>query len=269
MASIFSPIIAVLSVTELGPIISTFLIIIGCFLIIKSPQKNKSNQKSFNNKIDVKIDQKFMENISEINSNKTKIIFGICGTSCSGKTTLANVIVNSLKQSGLNIVIISQDWFYKGGNENTNYDEPEALDFKLMIELINSLMKGNIVDFPQYDFKTHKRATETIKIEPANIIIIEGILIFSEPKLLDLFTYKVFIETDSEVCLLRRLNRDVEERGRSIKEVAGRYLRDVKPSNDKYVNPSRKHANIMINNSEDGLFIGADFLISHILCKIK
>ncbi len=203
----------------------------------------------------------------------TPYIIGISGSSCSGKTTVSTKILEIIKSTlgelNGNICLISQDSYYRGGDQNTNYDTPEALEFSLMYEHLQKIILGNTVDIPIYDFSTHSRKKETHALEPAKIIIIEGILIFTQEKIRDLCNLKVFVEADDTICYTRRLKRDVKERGRTFEEVEQRYIDHVVPCFNNFIKPSRYHANIILVNNTHGMFVGLDILLDHIEKKIN
>jgi len=188
-------------------------------------------------------------------------IIGVCGASCSGKTRTVNSILKSLKE---NAVVISQDSYYFSGNSNTNYDIPQSIDFDLLISHVKELLQGRSINSPIYDFSTHSRLKQSKKINPCKIIILEGILIFTQKELLDLINLKVFISAYSELSFSRRLKRDVEERGRTIQEVTTRYFKDVLPSTKQYVEPSENFSDIVLKNNTNQNFIGLQILLDHI-----
>ena len=189
-------------------------------------------------------------------------IIGICGASCSGKTTVSKEIMKRYKND--DILMISQDNYYFGGSEDTNYDIPSAIDFEKLIQDVSELAQDKSIEMPQYDFKTHQRLNETINVQPKKYILVEGILIFSRKELRDLFDLKVYILTYGELCYYRRLKRDVEERGRTVKEVSERYFRDVLPSSKTYVEPMIQFSDIALINNTDWKFIGLDILMDHL-----
>jgi len=196
----------------------------------------------------------------------------VCGGTCSGKTTVCKKILEHIitilgAHEGV-VVICSQDSYYMGGNSQTNYDVPKAIDFDAMYDNIVKLQNGQVIDEPVYNFSTHSREDETKKMGPAKIIIIEGILTLSQPKIRALCDLKVFVEADEVVCYTRRLKRDIEERGRTFEEVESRYLDHVVPSFRDFINPSRYHANISLINNTHGSFVGLDILLDHIEKKI-
>jgi uridine kinase len=196
-------------------------------------------------------------------------VIGISGGSGSGKTYISNIIIKTIYEmfpdTGINDVsIINQDSYYFGGDDKTNYDIPTAIDFDLLKRNLEKLISGYSIDNPLYDFNCHKRKRETKRIYPTKIIIVEGILIFTEEKLRKLFDLKVFVSADAPTQIFRRIDRDTRERGRTITEVSERYHRDVWPSYKKYVLPSAKYADLLINNFSNS-YIGHQVLLNHIV----
>jgi uridine kinase len=188
-------------------------------------------------------------------------VIGVCGQSCSGKTKAVNSIRESLSTFA---TVISQDSYYFPGHAETNFDVPQSIDFDLMISHIKMLIAGIEVEAPIYDFTTHCRSSTTKKLLPAKVLLVEGILIFTQKELRDLMDLKVFISAYSELAFSRRLKRDVEERGRTISEVTERYFRDVLPSSKCFVEPSESWADIVLKNNIQDRFIGLKILIDHI-----
>ena len=186
-------------------------------------------------------------------------VVGICGQTCAGKGKLVKGITDNVKD----VTVIHQDSYYFTGNENSNYDIPESIDFSLLNSHIKSLLNGDAVNCPIYCFKTHSRLNETREVKPCKILIIEGILIFTQKELLDLINLKIYISTYPELAFSRRLKRDVEERGRTISEVTERYFKDVLPSTKKYVEPSENFADIIIPNN-DSTFLGLGVLVGYL-----
>lgn len=178
------------------------------------------------------------------------LIIGIAGGTGSGKTTLAHKIQDAIFEHS---VMVSQDYYYKDlshlspeARSRVNFDHPDSIDFDLMQTHIRDLKKGNGFDCPQYDFITHTRKAELKRIEPAKVVIVEGILLFAVPQLLDLLDWKIYVDTDDDVRLLRRMERDIEERGRDFYSIKHQYLTTVKPMHDAFVQPSKHHADIII-----------------------
>ena len=181
---------------------------------------------------------------------KNTIVIGIAGGTGSGKTTLIKRIKKEFNDE---ITILSHDFYYKEHSElpfeereKLNYDHPNSFETELMVEHIKQLKQGKAIERPVYDFVIHNRRAETVKVEPAKVIIVEGILIFENKELLDLFDIKVFIDTDADVRIIRRILRDVRERGRSLDSVINQYLTTVKLMHEEFVEPSKKNADIII-----------------------
>ena len=178
------------------------------------------------------------------------LVIGIAGGTGSGKTTLMKNLIAEFKND---VTILSHDNYYKRHDELTyeercqlNYDEPAALETDLMAYHLDKLRHGEAIDCPVYDFTQHNRSNETIRIEPRKVIIVEGILIFENKPLRDLMDIRVFVDTDSDVRLCRRIKRDVNKRGRSLESVLQQYQETVKPMHEMYVEPSKKFADIII-----------------------
>ena len=178
------------------------------------------------------------------------LVIGIAGGSGSGKTTLLKNIIQTF---GPAITVISHDNYYKRHDEMTyeercclNYDEPAALETDLMVRQLESLRNGQQILCPVYDFTVHNRSDETILIKPERVIIVEGILIFENKELRDLMDIKIFVDTDADIRICRRIKRDVNKRGRSLESVIKQYQETVKPMHEKYVEPSKKYADIVV-----------------------
>ena len=178
------------------------------------------------------------------------LVIGIAGGSGSGKTTL---LKNILETFGPAITVISHDNYYKRHDELTyeercklNYDEPAALETELMVQQLDQLRNGQEILCPVYDFTVHNRSDETTLIKPERVIIVEGILIFENKQLRDLMDIKIFVDADADVRICRRIKRDVNKRGRSLESVISQYQDTVKPMHEKYVEPSKKYADIVV-----------------------
>ena len=178
------------------------------------------------------------------------LVIGIAGGSGSGKTTLLKNIIETF---GPAITVISHDNYYKRHDEMTyeercklNYDEPAALETDLMVRQLEALRNGQEILCPVYDFTVHNRSDETILIKPERVIIVEGILIFENKELRDLMDIKIFVDTDADIRICRRIKRDVNKRGRSLESVINQYQDTVKPMHEKYVEPSKKYADIVV-----------------------
>ena len=179
---------------------------------------------------------------------KTMII-GIAGGTGSGKTTLTEHLAAHF---GANISVVHHDNYYKRQNVpfaercKQNYDHPDAFDTGLMVQQLRELKDGHAIRCPVYSYSDHNRTDETVLIQPAPVIIVEGILIFQDPRLRELMDIRIFVETDADVRILRRALRDVEERGRSMQSVVQQYLTTVKPMHEQFVEPTRKYADIVV-----------------------
>ena len=178
------------------------------------------------------------------------LVIGIAGGSGSGKTTLLKNIIATF---GPAITVISHDNYYKRHDEMTyeercklNYDEPAALETDLMVQQLEQLRRGEEILCPVYDFTVHNRSDETLLIKPEKVIIVEGILIFENKALRDLMDIKIFVDADADIRICRRIKRDVNKRGRSLESVILQYQETVKPMHEKYVEPSKKYADIVV-----------------------
>ena len=178
------------------------------------------------------------------------LVIGIAGGSGSGKTTL---LKNIVEMFGPAITVLSHDNYYKRHDEMTyeercalNYDEPAALETDLMVRQLEQLRRGEEIQCPVYDFTVHNRSDETITIKPEKVIIVEGILIFTDPDLRKLMDIKIFVDADADIRICRRMKRDVNKRGRSLESVIAQYQQTVKPMHEKYVEPSKKYADIVV-----------------------
>ena len=178
------------------------------------------------------------------------LIIGIAGGTGSGKTTLMK---NLIDRFGDVVTVLSHDNYYRRHDELTyeerckiNYDEPAALETDLMAYHLDLLRKGESIQCPVYDFTQHNRSNETVTIVPKSVIIVEGILIFENEPLRDLMDIKIFVDTDADVRLCRRIKRDVNKRGRTLESVLTQYQETVKPMHEKYVEPSKKYADIVV-----------------------
>ena len=178
------------------------------------------------------------------------MVIGIAGGSGSGKTTLTNQIVSRFSDE---VTVVTHDNYYKAHDEMTyeercrlNYDHPNAFDTELMIKHLKLLKEGQPVECPIYDYKIHNRSKNTLTIVPAKVIIVEGILIFENKELCDQMDIRIFVDTDDDLRIIRRIRRDVMERARSLDSVINQYLETVKPMHEQFVEPSKKNASIIV-----------------------
>ena len=178
------------------------------------------------------------------------LVIGIAGGTGSGKTTLMKQLVEHF---GDVVTVVSHDNYYRRRDELTyeercliNYDEPAAFETELMVSHLTQLRQGQAVDCPVYDFTVHNRSNDFLHIVPRQVIIVEGILIFADEALRELMDIRIFVDTDADVRLCRRIKRDVNKRGRSLESVLTQYQTTVKPMHEKYVEPSKKYANIVV-----------------------
>jgi uridine kinase len=183
-------------------------------------------------------------------------IIGIAGGSGSGKTTLARELVSALHCSSS--LILSQDYYYRDRSDLTlaerqhiNYDHPDAIEFDLLIDHLHTLRQGKTISHPLYDFSQHNRRPEHVLAGPADLVVVDGILLFAVQEILPLFDIKIFIETAIDIAFIRRLQRDTQERGRSISSVIEQYLATVRPMYLQYVQPSRAHADLVVSGEEE------------------
>jgi uridine kinase len=179
------------------------------------------------------------------------LIIGVAGGTASGKTTIANAIMESINHPQM--VVIQHDAYYKDVSRlqlaeraRINFDHPDALETDLMVRHLRQLIAGRSIEMPVYDFSTHTRLKKGIIKKPAKVIILEGILIFCEQALRELMDVKIFVDTDSDLRFIRRLKRDIQDRQRSLESVIGQYLGTVRPMHIAFVEPSRKYADIII-----------------------
>ncbi|HIT32369.1 MAG TPA: uridine kinase [Candidatus Enterenecus stercoripullorum] len=195
------------------------------------------------------------------------IIIGIAGGTGSGKTTLTRKLQETF---GPDVSVVYHDNYYKRHDGMTytqraalNYDHPDAFDTVLMVEHLRQLLDGRSVQCPVYDYTVHNRSDETIEVRPTKVMIVEGILIFENKSLRDLMDIKIFVDTDADVRILRRILRDVKERGRSLDSVISQYLTTVKPMHEQFVQPSRQYADIVVLEGGHNL-VALDMIINHI-----
>jgi uridine kinase len=179
------------------------------------------------------------------------VIIGIAGPSGSGKSLLASTIINELGSK--RVVVISEDSYYKDLGDmpqhvraECNFDHPDSLDHELLLKHLSILQSGQEVAIPQYDHSTHQRLSTTCLIQNHSIVVLEGILLFYEPMLRDLMDIRIFVDTPLDVCFIRRLERDIVERSRSVESVINQYIKTVRPMYQQFIEPSKRHADIIV-----------------------
>ena len=182
---------------------------------------------------------------------KEPLVIGIAGGTGSGKTTISNLIIDRVGRE--NIASLSHDAYYRDmvnlplkKRAKVNYDHPDSLESELLVDQIKELKRGNTIHMPVYDFTTHSRKQETITINPQPVILVDGILIFVEKDLRKLFDVKIFVDTDADLRFIRRLERDISERGRTQESVIKQYLKTVRPMHLEFVEPSKRYADVII-----------------------
>jgi uridine kinase len=201
------------------------------------------------------------------------MIIGICGGTGSGKTTIARAIVDAVGRE--NVVLVEQDSYYRNladmpldERHQANFDHPDSIDSDMLVNHLIRLKQGLVVEMPLYDFKTHTRSDEIEIIRPKQVVIVEGILIFAEPRVLDLLDMRVFVDTPDDIRFIRRLRRDIAERGRTVDSVIDQYYRTVRPMHFEFVEPSKRHADIIIpEGSNTG--ISVELLCSLVRAELK
>lgn len=179
------------------------------------------------------------------------ILIGITGGTGSGKSTIAKEIYKKFGEQC--IAMIEQDSYYKDQSNlsfedrvKINYDHPDAFDTRLLVEHLNKLLNGQAIDKPSYDFEVHNRKAETTRVEPREIIIVEGILVLEEIEIRDILDIKIYVDTDADVRIIRRLIRDINERGRTVDSVINQYLNVVRPMHMQFIEPTKRYADIII-----------------------
>lgn len=197
------------------------------------------------------------------------ILIGITGGTGSGKSTVARAIFKCLPEK--NITIIEQDSYYKDQSHltfeeriKTNYDHPFAFDTGLLIEHLKKLLDNKTIHKPIYDFEIHTRKKETVLVEPKDIIILEGIMLLDEPRIREMLDIKIFVDTDADVRIIRRILRDIKERGRTLESVITQYLTTVRPAHLQFVEPNKKYADIIIPEGGNN-----EVAIDIVVAKIK
>jgi uridine kinase len=198
----------------------------------------------------------------------TPFVIGIAGGTGSGKTTVANAIVKRVGAE--RIAFLPHDAYYrdfadlpKDALDGKNFDHPDSLETGLLVRDLRTLRQGLAVEMPVYDFKTHRRAKETRRVEPRKVILVDGILIYVEPELRKLFDVKIFVDTDSDIRLIRRIKRDIEERGRTLDSVVTQYETTVRPMHLEFVEPSKRYADLIIPEGGENA-VALEFLFARL-----
>lgn len=201
------------------------------------------------------------------------LVIGIAGGTGSGKTTVVNKILQQLNTEGVNV--LSQDNYYHDNQhlslaerEGLNYDHPKSIDFELLVEHVKKLKNGESIEQPIYSFVTHSRTGDQVRIEPKNVLIVEGILVLTNKELLKEFDLKVFVHADSDERLIRRIRRDTQERGRDLAEVLHRYQTTLKPMHQEFIEPSKNEADLIVPNMKHNS-VAIDFLTTVIDNSLK
>jgi uridine kinase len=201
------------------------------------------------------------------------MIIGICGGTGSGKTTIARAIVDAVGAG--KVVLVEQDSYYRNladmpldERHQANFDHPDAIDSEMLVNHLLRLRQGLTVEMPLYDFVTHTRSDRIEFIEPKPVVLVEGILIFAEPRILDLLDVRVFVDTPDDIRLMRRLKRDITERGRTVERTLEQYERTIRPMHFEFVEPSKRHADIIIPEGGQ-MGVSVEFLCGLVREKLK
>ena len=199
---------------------------------------------------------------------KRPVVIGIAGGSCSGKTSVTRAIYDVFRDHS--VVVIEQDFYYKDQSHltfeerlGTNYDHPLAFDNDLLIEHLKKLLVRQPIEKPVYDYVQHTRAQEVIHVEPVDVIILEGILVLEDADLRDLMDIKLFVDTDSDLRIIRRIMRDIKERGRTTDSVIEQYLSAVRPMHNLFIEPTKRYADIIIPEGGDNE-VAIDLMVTKI-----
>jgi len=198
----------------------------------------------------------------------TPFLIGIAGGTGSGKTTVANAIAKRVGEE--RIAILSHDSYYrdfvdlpKDILDRQNFDHPDSLESELLVRHIKALKQGMVVETPIYDFRVHRRAAETRRVEPRKVILVDGILIYAEPELRKLFDVRIYVDTDADIRLIRRLKRDLAERGRTVESVVAQYESTVRPMHMEFVEPSKRYADLIVPEGGENT-VALDFLFARL-----
>ncbi|EIJ78970.1 uridine/cytidine kinase [Bacillus methanolicus PB1] len=200
--------------------------------------------------------------------NRKPVVIGVAGGSGSGKTSVTKSIYEHFK--GHSILIIEQDYYYKDQSHlpfeerlKTNYDHPLAFDNDLLIEHLKKLIKFEPIEKPVYDYSIHTRSDKVIRVEPKEVIILEGILVLEDERLRNLMDIKLFVDTDADLRIIRRLTRDIKERGRTLDSVIEQYVNVVRPMHNQFIEPTKRYADIIIPEGGHN-FVAIDLMVTKI-----
>ena len=201
-------------------------------------------------------------------THKRPVIIGVTGGSGSGKTSVSRAIFDSL--NGHSLLMIQEDSYYKNQDDisfdervKVNYDHPNAFDTDLLIEQLGDLLEWKAIDIPVYDYVQHTRSKKTVHVEPKEVIIVEGILVLNDPRLRDLMDIMIFVDTDDDIRIIRRIQRDLEERGRSLQSVIDQYLSTVKPMYHQFIEPTKRYADIIVPEGGENQ-VAIDILVTKV-----
>lgn len=200
----------------------------------------------------------------------SSLVIAIAGASGSGKSLFTVNLLKEFAQQGRKVQIVREDHYYRAQDhlpmaerEKNNYDHPRAFEHELLVEHLQALKKGQAIDYPAYCYKTHTRLTETEKLESAPVIVVEGIMLLASPELMPLYDVKIFVDTPLDICLLRRIKRDISERGRTLDSVSNQWETTVKPMYHQFIAPSRYSADVIVTQGGKN-WIALDVIKSHI-----
>jgi uridine kinase len=196
------------------------------------------------------------------------VIIGVAGGTGSGKTTVVREIVRRLGQD--DVAVVQHDSYYRDRSSipateraRINYDHPDALETPLLVEHLKVLLEGGTIEVPVYDFSTHTRTAQVVPVAPHKVVIVEGILVLAEPELRALMSIRVFVDTDADIRMIRRLRRDMRDRARTLESVVEQYQETVRPMHLEFVEPSKRHAHVIIPEGGEN-FVAVDMLVSRI-----
>lgn len=203
------------------------------------------------------------------------LVIGITGGSGSGKTTVSRELVRRLTEDGSSAILLQQDSYYKDQSDKpmservkTNYDHPDSFETGLFVSDLRRLLRHEAISKPIYDYPNHTRAKEVEPVEPADVIIVDGVLLFNDSRVRDLLDMKIFVDTDDDIRFLRRLERDIDERGRTVRGVIDQYLATVKPMYHQFVEPTKRYANIIVPEGGENL-VAIDMLTNQAKAMLK